>query len=665
MNRKIDIRNINSLSGKYFYVPGYQRGYRWTSVQAVTMLEDFKEFLLKKEASLLEKGEFYCLQPIVVKPRIWTDNGDKLVEGYELIDGQQRLTTLFLILKAFPEKDLGKYKFASFSITYQTRNSSSLERIGTEDFDVNADVDSFYLSSVYNAIKAWLENNSEYEDDIAKIMLSGVGKSSDDDATNNVRLIWYEVDDQHNTTNEDCDKDSIEIFTRLNVGKIPLNNAELIKALFLRESNFTVGINRNKLDREQVTNLEKDVANRQFHMAEEWNSMEHQLQDPLFWYFLVRSNNRKEYPSRIEFIFDLIADRKEDSEDYHTFYYFNKLFDADKNDPDAVKQQWASVKRYFRELEYWFADRHLFHMIGFLIEAGVPIKEIMDLKYEQKDPVEIEAGTDPFVSDDKGEKKLLNKDKFLQQINRRIKWHMKSVNVDTIEFKSALMRDTLLLFNILTVADCNRSDVKFPFDKYKLESWDKEHIASQTDQSCPTQKGKILDWLSDMILYFCGCDISNIDEKNPVEEWLESAQEGEKKEFVKELLEAWLISKKEGELEKLTKMAYNLWNKAPNLFEQRNLSNGFKDKIGNMALLNASINRSYQNALFPVKRLFIKENDIHGVFVPIATKNVFLKYYSKEIDNMMYWGDEDAISYTDAIYTTLERFLTIKRQNKK
>lgn len=41
---------------------------------------------------------------------------------------------------------------------------------------------------------------------------------------NYVTIIWYEVDD---------DEDSVNIFTRLNIGKINLTNAELVKALFL------------------------------------------------------------------------------------------------------------------------------------------------------------------------------------------------------------------------------------------------------------------------------------------------------------------------------------------------------------------------------------------------------------------------------------------------
>lgn len=92
-------------------------------------------------------------------------------------------------------------------------------------------------------------------------------------------------------------------------------------------------------------------------------------------------------------------------------------------------------------------------------------------------------------------------------------------------------------------------------------------------------------------------------------------------------------------------------------FDSDKLSDSKKDTIGNMALLNASINRSYKNALFPIKRMHIKRNDSMSVFVPIATKNVFLKYYSKSIDNMMYWTDADADSYTESIKNTLGKFL--------
>ena len=96
---------------------------------------------------------------------------------------------------------------------------------------------------------------------------------------NSTKIIWYEV-------NEEID--SIDIFTRLNIGKIPLTSAELIKALFLFRDNFE--------GNEQTRQL------RQLEIASEWDRIETSLRDNEFWGFI--SDGSDNYDNRIEFIFD-------------------------------------------------------------------------------------------------------------------------------------------------------------------------------------------------------------------------------------------------------------------------------------------------------------------------------------------------------------------------
>lgn len=74
-----------------------------------------------------------------------------------------------------------------------------------------------------------------------------------------------------------------------------------------------------------------------------------------------------------------------------------------------------------------------------------------------------------------------------------------------------------------------------------------------------------------------------------------------------------------------------------------------KNNISNLALLDAQTNRGYKNSFFPVKREWIIRKDRQGIFVPIGTKNVFLKYYSPKSNNMLRWGNEDAENYLSAI----------------
>jgi len=84
----LDHKSIGSIRGNFF-VPAYQRGYRWTREDVKRLLDDVWE---TKQVN----GD-YSLQPVVVK---LINNGSNVADNlgqqeWELIDGQQRLTTLY------------------------------------------------------------------------------------------------------------------------------------------------------------------------------------------------------------------------------------------------------------------------------------------------------------------------------------------------------------------------------------------------------------------------------------------------------------------------------------------------------------------------------------------------------------------------------------------
>ncbi|WP_281778494.1 DUF262 domain-containing protein, partial [Helicobacter suis] len=91
--------------GLTFKIPAYQRGYRWREKEVKTLLEDITDFIEEKAD---EVDKYYSLQPLVVK------KNEK--EVWNVIDGQQRLTTLFLIIKYLDDDDTDLFK-----IEYETR----------------------------------------------------------------------------------------------------------------------------------------------------------------------------------------------------------------------------------------------------------------------------------------------------------------------------------------------------------------------------------------------------------------------------------------------------------------------------------------------------------------------------------------------------------------
>ncbi|RZK13422.1 MAG: DUF262 domain-containing protein, partial [Flavobacterium sp.] len=330
------LKSINDLLPYKFFIPTYQRGYRWTPQQVNDLLNDIWDFH-RTENKL--KEEFYCLQPVVVKE----ENGE-----YALIDGQQRLTTIFIILTYLDNmmKFLEKEKY---SLRFETRKDSEAFLLDIDLSKKGENIDYFHICEAYAAIDEWF---SDKDKNVKRYFISTL--LNDEDAGNNVKVIWYEVDDSVN---------QIEVFTRLNMGKIPLTNAELIKALFLKSSNFTGKLN-------------DEIRLKQLQIATEWDRIEYTLQDEAFWYFIY--NNSTKYATRIEYIFDLIKNKRSDDEQYFTFYQFNKEFEESKKgnpnpDIDAI---WLTIKKYFLTFEEWFNDRELYHMVGYLVATGLQIAEL-------------------------------------------------------------------------------------------------------------------------------------------------------------------------------------------------------------------------------------------------------------------------------------------------
>ena len=141
---------VDNLLDKNFFIPSYQRGYRWNEREVTDLLEDILEFQNKDK----EKGEFYCLQPIVVS--------EKENKSWEVIDGQQRLTTLCILLSYLEEaRKIMFSSFEKFSISYETREKEDysskkfLEEILNIEEENNKNIDFYHISKAYLTIKKW------------------------------------------------------------------------------------------------------------------------------------------------------------------------------------------------------------------------------------------------------------------------------------------------------------------------------------------------------------------------------------------------------------------------------------------------------------------------------------------------------------------------------
>lgn len=598
MFNPLTLKSINELLGENFYISHYQRGYRWTKQQVTDLLNDIWNFATKEEG---DKTEFYCLQPIVVKQKL--DESGYLVPNYwEVVDGQQRLTTIYIILSYLTKEFLKVESLAEeyegreiYTLRYETRPQSGifLKNI-TDD---NSNIDYHHISNAYKTVKEWFTNGNNTKDRTDKNIFldSLLGKKSN---KRSVQIIWYEAQPQTN---------SVELFTRLNVGKIPLTNSELIKALFLSSSSF-----------ESQSN--EDAARKKMEISQLWDEIEQKLSDEHFWSFTTNAK-QTEFPTKIELLFNMIAKRRQDEIDpLYTFLHFLKKSKAESGN---LWELWLSIERYYLTLCEWYKDKNLYHKVGYLIAVGEHISDLIDLSLEK------------------------NKKCFENWLDKEI---MDKVNFDIEELSYEKNSDyrkienLLLLFNVESIR-INKSITEFyPFKFHKHTNWSLEHIHAQNSESLDkTKKDPWFKWLH----YH----------EALIEELVADEKNSENLTEFKSLLE----EVRRFDNDKLTWEKFSELSKRIIQMFTENSDEPSDDlhSVSNLALLSQPDNAALNNAVFEIKRREIIKMDMEGSYIPICTKRVFLKYYNDRPSTQQYyfWGKEDRKNYLEKIKAVLEPYL--------
>jgi hypothetical protein len=594
-NNEPMLRSIDEIRGETFFVPAYQRGYRWTVRQVEELLNDVYQFTTDPN---LRPDGFYCLQPVVV-----ARHGNE----WELVDGQQRLTTIHLILSYFNQRVVEEYRKPQFSLRYETRPESG-EFLETREIARRKEnIDFAHMTAAFEAIAAWFkaDKRASRVNDIESAFL------------HKVKVIWYEVGGEAKP---------MEVFRRLNVGKIPLTNAELVKALFLRARNFT-------------GEGERAMQLHQLRIAQEWDAMERRLQDDAFWYFF---SNDEPGPNRIEFILKLRSadfgrDVALDGDKSALFL----AFDHRLVDGRTARDEWDEVKRIFARLEEWFNDRYYHSVIGFLAAQKsqgkqASIRDVLRLAQDCK----AKRAFRQSLKDRVFQKLLGQSREIVAQQEGGIEGFIQGF-LDALDYDDdgAVIRNTLLLFNLASLLEPEKGTTRFPFDHFKGDKWDIEHIRS-VQSRMPERVDDRKRWLDNVFAYLADGRTTG-----------EVAGSGSGVASTV-LARARLLR----ETEPFDNNAF------PGVFEELlgvfdpNFSPEGDDGIGNLTLLDAGTNRSYRNAMFPVKRATVLLQDKAGKFVPICTRNAFLKYYSRKVNNMLTWSRDDATDHATAIRKTLAGF---------
>lgn len=406
-------RAVGDVHGDFF-VPAYQRGYRWTATEVRQLLDDIKD----------SNGTTYYLQPVVVKERA--------DESWELVDGQQRLTTLYLVFRYLQRTHLPTAR-AGYSITYETRPDSKRYLDELTEADATTNIDFFHMYGAYKCIEAWFDQ--------AGNRATREATRLHDALFDNVKVLWYEAPD---------DVDSTDLFTRLNVGRIPLTDAELVKAQLLCR-----------------TQAQPGQADRSLEIAANWDLIERELRNPELWAFVTGDAGAE--ATHISLLLDTLAggERGRDRAPFRTFETLRPLIDEDAH------AFWRRVVDLHSLVLGWFDDRSLYHKVGYLVAVGHSFAELVELANGR------------------------GRSAFEQALDDEISAHLALTadDVSNLTYTSRKTSDVLLLMNVETIRRTQDSSERYSFHAHAAGGWSLEHIHAQGAEPLTTAD-QWRSWLS-------------------------------------------------------------------------------------------------------------------------------------------------------------------------
>ena len=384
------------------------------------------------------------------------------------------------------------------------------------------------------------------------------------------------------------------LFTRLNIGQIPLTDAELVKALLLSRA----GSSRGHTDRSHE-------------IAAYWDVIERDLRAPEVWAFAT--GKAAQEPTHISLLLDTLADMDSDGgtgRERPLFHTFETLRSEIEDSPQGL---WDRVVDLHAMVLGWHDNRDLFHKIGYLVAAGRhTIRQLVQLADGQ------------------------TKSRFEGVLDDRIRsdLDLSEAGLGDLTYESQKTLSVLLLMNVETVRRMQHSTERFSFNAYASGPWSKEHIHAQNAE----RLNRAEQWVQWLRLHRDALDGLDLDpaEREGLEQQIATALETISEESFRPL---------ERELtERFTQAGDSL--------------NDEIDSIANLALLGGGDNSALSNSVFEVKRREILRLDQQGSYIPVSTRNVFLKYYTgAEGQQIHFWGQHDREGYLAALREVLGPYL--------
>lgn len=438
---------------KIFKIPNYQRGYKWA------VKENGNESAVEKLLNdlILAYNEYeknskisYFLQGITVN-----ENGNDII----LIDGQQRTTTLYLLLWC-----IGKEHIEKININYEIREESCkfLQDLKENDSDSicgNEDdnQDLHYFKEAIKQIKLILKEKISKQQSFLKFVLD------------KVEILYINIDKGDKAT---------KIFTMMNGSKATMLPEELIKAEMLRVISYNFD-GYSSLKEWEINMLRSRYAR-------EWDKW-------LYWWNKEEVRDFFKIPSHspmgllLEYYYNDIEQMKDSKLDFNNF---QKLF---LDCPKKAKICFKKIRDLQKSFEEIFNDYEIFNYLGLALKGKKNEKSkvinyfIENIKYKEKikeyakwslvDATHLEI-TNPEKDSEKNNKAY----SALQALSGTI--YIKGGGGDAYEFAAKqLLR--------LNVEEDNKLHKKFDFSIYE-ENRSLEHIYPQSKIDELSEDDKLL-----------------------------------------------------------------------------------------------------------------------------------------------------------------------------
>ena len=571
---------LKEKNTEFYNIPHYQRGYKWNSNNVIKLLDDIQNSNVKDDL-------FYCIQNITIT---------KKNDVYNVIDGQQRLTTLTIILSYLGEKELvyNKVRFPDNSIRKYT-NEILNNWITNKEFD-------FY--SQFPDWKSIIESKPEYDlQDIYHIVLVAFNvkqwfeklkeKEGESYVANfknkllhNVKLIVNEVGG--NQSEE-------KIFANLNSKRIPLDGSDLIRAILI-----------TRVAREEARE-EGDLKTIIF-VNERRIKLGWELDQINGWW--SKDNVRAYFKRFIKIESENIGKNKLFNDDFYPINNLYLLF-AESNNKEVLTLHliensinaialYKDIIHLHNTLYDWFHDREIYHLLGYIFANEANRKNI-DF-YNIWTLWKKNSTRKAFVKSLKDEIKIsfIEDEHIIDYTDFQINWY---------DDKTSLLVKTLLLMDVIECLKENKAFLPPQYFKKNLE--DIEHIFPQNPKD--KNNKEIINYVK-FLLKTGELEEKEIDIIN-----LESNLEDE--EYKTGLIT--LLEEKTSEIK--------------------------QNSIGNLVLLHRSLNRGLGNKVYEQKRSKIISFYNDGNFIQPHTFKVFVRDFLND-DNVEIYRDKEFWTQDDIEY---------------